>query len=160
MSRGLTLQFTKEKAPLTPEAIQAAEQRLGRKFPEDYKRFLLKHHGGHPEPCGFEFVQPRSNGKKDWALIAYFLGLDGKHETIADYLVSYEDRIPRDTIPIARDPGGNPILLTLGGKNQGKVYFWMRENEPEDPDEVQEYDYLGFVANSLDEFLGALTDAP
>ncbi|HYO55588.1 SMI1/KNR4 family protein [Archangium sp.] len=153
----MTLQFTDGEASLTPETIQEAEQRLGRKFPEEYKRFLLKQHGGHPEPCEFAFVR---QGQKDWGAVAYFLSLTGEHENIADYLVSYEDRIPRDTIPIARDPGGNPILLTLGGKNQGKVYFWMREHEPEDPDEVQEYGYLGFVANSLDEFLGALTDAP
>jgi cell wall assembly regulator SMI1 len=153
----MALQFTDEEAPLTPEALQEAEQRLGRKFPEEYKRFLLKHHGGHPEPCGFAFVR---QGQKDWGVIAYFLTLTGEHETIASYLVSYEDRTPRDTLPIARDPGGNPILLTLGGKNQGKVYFWMRDHEPEDPDEVQEYDYMGFVANSLDEFLRALTDPP
>ncbi|NMO17778.1 SMI1/KNR4 family protein [Pyxidicoccus fallax] len=153
----MKLQFTHGKEPLTPERIQEVEAQLGRKLPDEYKRFLLKQHGGHPEPCEFEFVR---QGEKDWAVIAYFLNLGDEHETLSEYLISYEDRIPRDTLPIARDPGGNPILLAVSGKNQGKVYFWMREYEPDDPDEVQEYDHLGFVANSLDEFLGALTKRP
>lgn len=156
----MALQFTHEKAPLTPERIQEVEKQLGRKFPDEYKRFLLKQHGGHPEPCQFEFTQPGRDEEKDWGIIAYFLNLGDQHETLFEYLSSYEDRIPRDTLPIARDPGGNPILLAISGKNQGKVYFWMRDNEPEDEEELQKYDHLGFIAKSLDEFLGALTTRP
>ena len=153
----MALHFTHEEAPLKPGAIEEAEKRLGRKLPEDYKRFLLKHHGGHPEPSEFQFVPPGSEGEKDWGSVAYFLGLAEGPESVDEYLISYGDRSPRDTIPIARDPGGNPVLLAISGKNQGKVFFWMREHEPEDEERIQEYDYLGFVANSLDEFLGSLT---
>lgn len=157
----MKLQFTHGEAPLTPERIQAVETQLGRKLPDEYKRFLLKQHGGHPEPCEFEFTPPGGQGEdKDWGVVAYFLNLGDQDETLSEYLISYEDRIPRQTLPIARDPGGNPILLAVSGKNRGKVYFFMRENEPEDEEQRQEYEHLGFIANSLDAFLEALTSRP
>lgn len=160
--------ITDSEAGTSLEAIEEVEIRLGKQFPDEYKCFILKHNGGRPEPCHFRFKHPTgvwdpysnydANGKWDWGMIAYFLSFSGQHETLFDYLISYEGRIPHDTLPIARDPGGNPILLAVSGANKGKVYFWMRENEPEDEEIINGFDYLGFVADSFTEFLEGLTN--
>lgn len=36
--------------PITDADIQALEQQLNIKFPDDYRRFLLAHNGGRPKP--------------------------------------------------------------------------------------------------------------
>ena len=50
----MAVQITGSKAKLTPEKIDAAEKALGVELPEPYRRFLLAHNGGRPEPADFK----------------------------------------------------------------------------------------------------------
>ena len=59
-------------------------------------------------------------------LVDEFYGLIGILKTSADY----EDRIPKEMIPIARDGDGNLLLITLSGSKAGQIYFWDHEMEP------------------------------
>lgn len=62
-------------------------------------------------------------------------------------------RLPPDTMPIARDPFGNLVLLGLHGKCCGNVYFWDHEREPDgQPDRSN----VELVADSFDRFLRGL----
>jgi len=56
---------------------------------------------------------------------------------------------------VARDPGGNLILLRTSGPNAGKVFFWIKDEEADD-DEVADYNNVCFVAESFDKFLKSL----
>ena len=57
-------------------------------------------------------------------------------------------------MPIARDPGGNQILLAFAGPNEGKVYFWDHEEEPAMPN----YSNCHLIADSFREFIEGLHD--
>src|SRR5262249_34028764 len=40
---------------------------------------------------------------------------------------TYRGRIPEHAIPVASDPGGNLLVLSLGGDDRGQVYSWDHE---------------------------------
>ncbi|HEY0004207.1 MAG TPA: SMI1/KNR4 family protein [Pyrinomonadaceae bacterium] len=151
---------TYQEQPTTPEQIREAERRMGVELPEEYKQYLLSHQGGHPDPDVFRVKWSGQDWAKGSELnsVAWFLAPhDGKEENLLDYYETHRDRIPKDTIPIARDPGSNLVLLGISGPNRGKVFFWRREYEAA-PWGAQEADYsnVGFVANSFREFIDSL----
>ncbi len=126
--------------PLPDSArIDAAEKKLGLRFPETYRDFLMGHNGGRPDDDDFELSSVR-----------YFLAIDGKpHHDLEHAWHSYSGRIPAGLLPIAGDPGGNLILIGLRGKSKGQIYFWDHEEEgsPE---------AASFLAASLEDFLASL----
>lgn len=150
----MRIEIIESEPPVSPERIAEVEQTLGIKLPEQYKAFLLKHNGGGPRPSGFLY---RRDGEEAQAgLASWFLAIhNGPQENFLDYFQTFRHRIPRDTVPIARDPGGNLILLGLEGSLQGKVFFWDKESEPLDGSPT-EPELLYWVADSFDDFLKGL----
>jgi cell wall assembly regulator SMI1 len=112
----------------TEESIQRLENEVGYRLPDDYRRFLAEFNGGEPDPSGFVFET--NDGPSDSA-VRYFLTLDSnaRHYTIREFLSRYRDRIPEGLIPIACDSFGNLVLIDLGAKATGSVYFWDHEKE-------------------------------
>ena len=103
---------------LSEANIAAAEKTLGVHFPPDYRRFLLAHNGGVPEPPYF--------GKE---VVHYFFSI-AVRQKISNLVERARIRapdLPKGVIPIATDPFGNAICLAAGRKNRGKVYFWEHE---------------------------------
>lgn len=138
---------------LTEEELQAAENIVGKEFPDQYREFLLKYNGGHPAPDIFRYKN--EDGDQELAAIAYFLAVyDGKDENLLDYFETYEDRIPSQLIPIARGPGGDLVLLGLESSYRGKIYYWIQDLEPDEPD----FSNIFPVAGSFNEFLDSLFD--
>lgn len=156
----MKLEITDQEHPTTPKQIQEAEKIIGVQLPEEYEQYLLSHNGGHPDPCRFRVKwdgQYWAEGDEIHS-VAWFLAIyDGKSENFLDYYKTHKGRIPGDAVPIARDPGGNLILLGTSGANRGKVFFWRREYEV-DPGSGKAADYsnVGFVANSFNEFITSL----
>lgn len=148
---GITISDSEK--PLTAEDLKRTENRINIDFPAQYRNFLLKHNGGHPEPSVFKF---KCEGQEaEIAAVAYFLAIyDGKEENFLDYLKTYEDRIPSGLMPIARDPGGNVILIGTKDAHLGKIYFWQQDFEPETPD----FSNICSIADSFDEFFNSLFD--
>ena len=144
---------------LNHQKIADAERTLNVKFPDDYIRFLLQYNGGRPEPEGFD-IHWRSDQPvgEDWrtSMVSWFLSIyDGKATNLLTYnQVDFKDRIPKNTIAIAHDPGGNLILLGIMGQYAGKVLFWVKDYEVEEG-EVLGYDNVGFLADSFDEFINS-----
>lgn len=151
---------TYQEYPTSPIQIQKAERIIGEILPESYKQYLLSNKGGHPDPDVFRVQW----NKQDWAKgneinsIAWFFAIyDGENENFIDYYETHYNRIPKGTIPIARDPGSNLILLAISGPNKGKVFFWQREYEVDfENGEEPDYSNVGFVANSFNEFIDSL----
>jgi hypothetical protein len=138
---------------LTEKELTEAEHRVNVRFPDQYRQFLLKYNGGLPEPCAFNFKCGEE--EPELACIAYFLAIyEGESENFFDYFETYQDRIPAELIPIARDPGGNLILIGIKNNYKEKVYFWQQDYEPDEPD----FSNICFIADSFNEFLSSLFD--
>lgn len=63
---------------------------------------------------------------------------------------TYSGRLPKDTLPIARDSGGNLWLLSVRGDDAGSVYFW--DHGSYDTFDETQLDHWPRVAASFQEF--------
>jgi cell wall assembly regulator SMI1 len=146
--------------PLAPDELERAEKTLGVSLPEDYKRFLLAHNGGRPRPDAFRITwkgQPFAPGWRVSAVGDFHAIYEGDAVNLLVDARKFKDRIPKEMLPVATDPGSNLVLLGLAGANRGKVFFWIHELE-EEFDE-RSFDNLGLLANSFDEFLDSLFES-
>lgn len=136
----------------TDESIRQLEAEVGFRLPDDYRRFLTDFNGGEPEPSGFTFETTEGPSE---AAVRYFLTLDSKskHYTIREFLKRYEDRFPNGLMPIACDSFGNLVLIDLGAKAIGTVYFWDHEKESMDE---PSWENISVVASSFTAFEQAL----
>ena len=111
-----------------------------------------------PDPSWFRIQWSGQDWAEGWetGTVEYFLSIyDDPDANFLEYSDTFEDRIPKDTIAIAFDPGGNLILLGTDETNNGKVFFWMHSYET-DEDEETDYSNVGFIANSFNEFIDSL----
>lgn len=153
---------------LTIQDIEQAEKTLNVSFPLQYKNFILKYNGGHPEPAGFDIDWTKqihsevSNAcSQDWrtSRVSWFLAIyEGESCNLLEYnQITFEGRIPKETIAVAQDSGGNLILVGVSGEQTGKVLFWVKDYENWEGDDSVEnlpwYDNIGLIANSFDEFI-------
>lgn len=134
------------------EAIELFERFLSRKFPKDYRNFLLKYNGGYPVPDCFSFIDG-----KEGSSVQYFLKINSNqnHDDFLSNIRNYEQRIPSNFLPIACDPGGNQICIAINGKEYGKIYFWDHEAEADDNDPPS-MDNMTLIAQSFSDFLESL----
>lgn len=140
------------KGPLAEDVLQSKENEWGVRLPEDYRRFLLQYNGGWPEPDSFKF----KDSDKGSSVQAFF-GIKGQYDLL-DEVRRYRRRLPERLFPIAIDPGGNRVCISVVGDDTGKIYFWDHEmsadaEQGETPDTV---DNIVPIADSFDEFLDGL----
>lgn len=149
---------------LTLEQITTVEKTIGHSFPLEYKDFLTQFNGGGPSPDCFdvEYNGQEWVGEDEGALLyRFFFMTDDEYFSFLDNYRYYKNRIPIDTIPIAKDAGRSLVLLGIEGANIGKIFYWNGEysaSPDEEEEEGYEADYrnVGFVANSFNEFLKGL----
>jgi len=156
----MNIKIIDELHPTNLDQLREVEKIIGVELPEEYKQFLLSHNGGYPEPNVFRVQwsgQYWAEGNEINS-IAWFLAVyDGKDMNFVDFYETHKDRIPKDTVAIADDPGSNLILLGTSGPNKGKVFFWQRDYEVDFQNgEVPDYSNVGFVSNSFNEFIDSL----
>ena len=135
-----------------PEAIELFERFLDRKFPKDYREFLMEYNGGRPIPNCF-----RSVDGEECSLVHFFQKINSKH-TYDDLLSNiriHEDRMPSDFISIASDPFGNEICIVISGQDFGKIYFWDHEDEVGDG-EPPTMDNMTLIAQNFKSFIESL----
>lgn len=143
-------QIHDSKGGVSEQDLINLEAQLGVKLPNSYRDFLKKHNGGYPQPDGFDFA----NGE-DGSSVDKFLEISSsKNESVSEYYNNYKDRIPKDYFPIAKDPGGNLILIGVKNSN-ADIYFWDHESEAEDGDVPGMYN-MHLIATSLDDFINDL----
>lgn len=134
------------------ESLNALETQLGCRLPRDYRDFLETHNGGRPSPRAFRFVTPQGHEE---SAVQFFFTTDstGKPYVIWDAVCVYKDRIPEGLLPVACDSFGNLVLLDLGARNAGSVYFW--DHEKESMDDVT-WDNISPIAPSFADFVEGL----
>ena len=139
---------------LSEQEIASVESQLGFSLPGDYRNFLLSHNGGRPEPRGFAIESDKPN---DRSVVHYFFCANkGDVYDLVTWAKRARGRIPANLLPVALDPFGNLICLSVSGGERGKVYFWDHEREAGESDSPG-YDNVYFVADSFRDFLDSLT---
>ncbi len=159
-SRG-TLTLRRSLPPVSEAELNAVEKSLGVKFPKPYRDFLLTCNGGEPVPDGF----CRPEDKEPSAYVQEFYEIsDEEGCSLVEFFRSFKQGhnwLPKSLMPIANDPGGSLICLSVSGKDKGSVYFWDHEQagerELEDPND---YDDVTPLAAGFDEFLLGFAKQP
>ena len=148
-------QIVNSKEQLTTGVITNTEESIGAPLPSEYRSFLLRNNGGRPKPPGFSFTR---HGRVEPGMVGDFYAIhDGAAVNLLKTLQTFRSRIPPGFLPIADDPGGNQLLIGLGGDHQGKVYYWIHDMDDEIEDETDVRN-LGLIENSFQEFLNSLDE--
>ena len=140
------------------EDIAEFENEVGIKFPEDYKRFMLKSNGGTPkEEWLYDFFDEVTEADNT-SVIREFFSLFSDDTVKMGNLkkiyktMTYEEMIPDDMLPIADDPGGNVIAISLNKDDYGYMYFINHEYDDLDTG----YLVKSKIAESMSDFLDVL----
>lgn len=145
------MNIIKKTPSINENELLAQEKYFKCQFPEDYKKFLLDYNGGTPDKTLIYF-------ESDEGVITYFLGIcNDSIYGIRNINNRFINRIPTNTLPIARDPGGNLFLMSIRGDDYGSVYFWDHEEEVYE-DEEPDYSNMTLVAKSFTELVNNLKD--
>ena len=117
---------------LSEKRLEQVERKFAIKLPIQYRKFLLAHNGGQPVPNQFHFKKeqgPYTDSMVDWFLAVY----EGENDNFEEYFDTYkgdEQRLPENLVPIAHDPGGNLVCISVSGDDEGAVFFfWDHEHE-------------------------------
>lgn len=161
----MTVEIIDSWPAVTENDLRAFEEFLEVSLPDDYRRFLLQHNGGH---FADEVVFEANKGDRDlyiWAPVEHFHALSALHK-YCDLRWNYDTfvatgRIPISCLPIGSSVGGE-ICLVVSGEYRGEVWGHQRDNEPydEDPDEDAKWESLSPQASSFDLFLAGLRGEP
>ena len=137
---------------LTIEQIKEAEKKLGHKFPNDYKKFLLKTNGGRTDldddvDHGFH-VDPIAE-EDIWVDSLYGVG-----EEALDLLIKYNKEYGEETggCIIIGDTLSHGFITYdyLGVVEDGGIYFW---DDTWTYEPSNEEGNLYFVAKTFNEFI-------
>jgi len=82
----------------------------------------------------------------------FFISGDPDENLLEMNCETFAGRIPQGTLAIARDAGGNLLLLALQGAYQGKLLFWVKDHEVEEGSRPG-YENIGLVADSFVDFI-------
>jgi hypothetical protein len=108
---------------LTEDTLKAVEKKYAFQLPGDYRRFLLENNGGFPSPNCVTFTEVGRKTASD--VFCYFaIGDKRPWASMEWHLDTFARRLPKNTIPIARDSCGNLWLIAGGNENAGSVFFW------------------------------------
>lgn len=124
---------------VTISYISELEKKLKIKFPNEFKNFIVENNGGIPEQdMLFDFYDEVSE-TENTSVIRRFFSIydDERDENRYDLVKIYktmviEKAISDRLIPIADDPAGNPICLSISEKDFGVVYYLNHEFEDVD----------------------------
>ena len=133
------------------KTIKDFEEKNSLTLPEIYRNFLFENNGSYPN-----FGRFKTLDNKECSVVDTFLGLGVEEYKNLDFYWSiYKSRIPNGFFPIAFDPGGNLILLTLDEERKmSGVYFWDHEKELESSN--SKLSSVTKIAHSLDSFINIL----
>lgn len=149
-------QVTESNRRTSRPAIEAFMQRFDLVLPGSYIKFLMETNGGRPVEPTFPVSGSQSSSLES---VHFFFGLAPDYEgyDLTGKMSFFENKIPRNVVPIASTDTGDYICLDI--KNQGErvvfwnqAYFWSTG-------EWRESD-LYFIAGSFEEFLKLLRPNP
>lgn len=112
------------------------EKKFDVKLPDDYKRFMLENNGGESDDDFiFEFYDDVIKKNNRSVIRCFFRIYENKEEKVYDDLGQICENmwgngiIDRKMLPIADDPGGNVICMSINNEDFGTIYFLNHEIE-------------------------------
>lgn len=136
--------------PLAPSDISSFESQFGVTLPVQYREFLQRTNGGQPTPSTFEIPNCDDSAKVD---LFYGIGSVGDPGDLGTEYEQVREELPAGFLPIARDPGGNYVLLCTTAEQSGEIYYWDANHFFEQSDESAD---TYWVAKNFDDFLAGL----
>ncbi|MDG0891825.1 SMI1/KNR4 family protein [Bacillus paranthracis] len=113
------------KTPVTNEEIQAVEQYLNIKLPNDFVACVKKYDGGYPNPKVFDVPGQDENVFSDLLT----LHIEDEYSIVQNYN-SVKDRLVAKVYPFARDPFGNLLCFDYRNNTDSPtIVFWDHEEE-------------------------------
>jgi hypothetical protein len=128
---GIKPSFNGKYDHATDSDIQAIENKANGKLPLEYCEFLKSY--GY---SGFFswVIFPRNDNNNHKIIkthIGIFLGTSSDYpHTVMDKLITYEDRLPSEIVPITTESGNFLCISVYADKNEyGKIYHWDHNRE-------------------------------
>ena len=151
------IRFIRSETSLVLDNIQllAFQEKYQLTLPDDYADFLLSTLNGGKVDSNEATIKIDGWGV---TIVNSLYGIaTGKNHDIDRIMwLIGDDIIPKESIPIGSDPGGNSFFLATEKPHSGKVYFSFHEEEPNDPPTIENNPSLWHVADSFTEFLGKI----
>lgn len=152
------LGISESAEPLSDETLDGLEKRRGLRLPQPYRQFLLLNNGGRPDKCVFQYQT--QDGRCGSSFVDTFFSVyEGEYHNWDSYFDTYKSwrkRVPDNLIPIADDPGGNLVLLSVSGEDVGNVYFWDHHKESRTGEPT--WDNVYPIAKTFPDFLDSLRE--
>lgn len=120
-------------------------------LPSEYRSFLKNVNGGVPDKKIF-------NLKDNEYTVDIFLLMAGNsniYDSIENYMRFFQSRIPINTIPFARSPGGDLFLIGVDNKIHGNIFYWQHEFESQGNGNFF-WENLISISNRFNEFIEGL----
>lgn len=130
--------------------------RLEFSFPDAFISYLKCYNDGELEPNVLSLPDNE-------CMVRYFFGTSDDEcadmETVYGW---YQDRLPKNCVPIADPDFGNLICISLAADTYGKIYFWNHETMDTEEDEtctLSLHDLIP-VADSFEDLLKQIKVSP
>lgn len=128
--------------------IKEFEAKYSINIPAQYKKFLLKYNGGETPETEFKLNKVFS----DLRAIYGFGDLDYYSYKSLEKAYKFEEWISDNMLPIGSNDFGDEIMLGIGKKNNGKIYFYYHDR-PKKYIEIAE-DFKSFVEKCKSKKIG------
>lgn len=120
-------------AKISTLKLSKIEKKLSMRFPEDYKSFIIDTNGGIPEKdMLYDFYDEVTETKNTSIIRRFYSVCDENSEYNLERIFNtmYKEQIiEKDMLPIADDPLGNPLCISLKQSEYGTVYYLNHEFE-------------------------------
>ncbi|MCA8987708.1 MAG: SMI1/KNR4 family protein [Planctomycetaceae bacterium] len=131
--------------PTSEAEIASFETHIGHRLPDDYRAFLLKENGGHPEPDAFTLnIWGRAEEDivmcffpmQDLSICPVDVSFDelrtwpvhcAWNDLMNDLKDLYEKELDEALLPIGTDGSGNYFCIVLDGPRRGSILFLEHE---------------------------------
>lgn len=151
----MSLTFQNPGLSVSEDDIKAIEAVIGTPLPTEYRLFLCRYNGGHPEPNCFNGFGDNSTFSGSSIHYFYGIGESSPHVQLVTAFNTLKGRLPKGLIPIADDPYGNQVCITTQGNEIGTVYFWDHEAEHTPPT----FKNMHKLASSFEKFISGFFES-
>ena len=149
------MKFLNSAEPVSYKDVFKVGDDLGVKLPEEYVEFIVNDNGGTPAPDMLYDFYDEVSEQENTSVIRKFFSFYSDEKSARNNIklicnvMRREKTIPFDMIPIADDPTGNVICISLSKNDYGAIYYLNHEFEDSDTG----YLMKSKITNSFKEFI-------
>ncbi|MDR6224016.1 SMI1/KNR4 family protein [Desmospora profundinema] len=117
------MKWYESEVPANEQTIEEIQQRLGVRFPIDYKRVAKTSHGEPPTPNTIDF------GMYKEKVVGCLLSFDNSSPiNFLHVYGSLKKHLPLKVIPFAKDPFGNMYCFDYRDSEEPTIVYWNHES--------------------------------